>query len=104
MGLNVAVLANLKRNAPHDEVMPADAWDDLDSDITVNAIVGALESAGHRRCRGIGPLPPLCRAGQSLRGVAVATGCGGFGGLAFELLGTGPELLGAGQCLRIDAV
>ena len=48
MGLNVAVLANLKRNAPHFEGMSEDAWDDLDSDVTVNAIVAALESAGHR--------------------------------------------------------
>jgi D-alanine-D-alanine ligase len=46
--LNVAVLANLKRNAPHSPAMPDDAWDDLDSDVTVNAIVAALESAGHR--------------------------------------------------------
>jgi D-alanine-D-alanine ligase len=46
--LNVAVLANLKRNAPAHEEMPEDAWDDLDSDVTVNAIVAALESAGHR--------------------------------------------------------
>jgi D-alanine-D-alanine ligase len=28
--------------------MPKDAWDDLDSDATVNAIVAALETAGHR--------------------------------------------------------
>ncbi len=48
MGLNVAVLANLKKNAPHYAGMPADAWDDLDSDITVNAIVAALEAGGHR--------------------------------------------------------
>jgi D-alanine-D-alanine ligase len=48
MGFNVAVLANLKRNAPHFEGMSEDAWDDLDSDVTVNAIVAALDSAGHR--------------------------------------------------------
>jgi D-alanine-D-alanine ligase len=48
VGFNVAVLANLKRNAPHREELPDDAWDDLDSDVTVNAIVAALESAGHR--------------------------------------------------------
>jgi D-alanine-D-alanine ligase len=48
MGLGVAVLANLKRNAPHYDGMPEDAWDDLDSDITVNSIVKALESRGHR--------------------------------------------------------
>jgi D-alanine-D-alanine ligase len=48
MGLNVAVLANLKKNAPRYEGMPADAWADLDSDTTVNAIVAALEAGGHR--------------------------------------------------------
>jgi len=48
MGLNVAVLANLKKNAPHYEGMPADAWADLDSEITVNSIIAALESRGHR--------------------------------------------------------
>ncbi len=48
MALRVAVLANLKKNAPHYPGMPDDAWDDLDSDITVNAIVAALEHAGHR--------------------------------------------------------
>jgi len=48
MGLNVAVLANLKKNAPHYDGMPADAWADLDSDVTVNAITAALASRGHR--------------------------------------------------------
>ncbi len=48
MGLNVAVLANLKRNAPKYDGMPADAWADLDSDVTVNAILAALEAGGHR--------------------------------------------------------
>jgi D-alanine-D-alanine ligase len=48
VGLNVAVLANLKRNAPRNIGMPEDVWDDLDSDVTVEAIVAALESAGHR--------------------------------------------------------
>jgi len=48
MGLNVAVLANLKRNAPHYAGMPEDAWADLDSDITVNSISAALEAGGHR--------------------------------------------------------
>jgi D-alanine-D-alanine ligase len=48
VGLNIAVLANLKRNAPHQEELSDDAWDDLDSDVTVNAIIAALESAGHR--------------------------------------------------------
>jgi D-alanine-D-alanine ligase len=44
---SVAVLANLKRNAPHFEGMAVDAWADLDSDVTINAIVGALEAGGH---------------------------------------------------------
>lgn len=48
MGLNVAVLANLKKNAPKYPGMPADAWADLDSEVTVNSIVAALESRGHR--------------------------------------------------------
>ncbi len=48
MRLNVAVLANLKRNAPQYEGMPADAWDDLDSDITVDSLVAALQAGGHR--------------------------------------------------------
>jgi D-alanine-D-alanine ligase len=48
MGLNVAVLANLKRNAPKYPGMPDDAWDDLDSPITVDSIIAALEAGGHR--------------------------------------------------------
>jgi len=48
MGLNIAVLANLKKNAPHYPGMPEDAWADLDSEVTVNAIVTALEARGHR--------------------------------------------------------
>jgi D-alanine-D-alanine ligase len=43
----IAVLANLKKNAPHWEGMPEDQWDDLDSEKTVNAILGALRSQGH---------------------------------------------------------
>ena len=48
MPFNVAVLANLKRNAPKYDGMPADAWDDLDSDITVDSLVAALQAGGHR--------------------------------------------------------
>ncbi len=48
MSLNVAVLANLKQNAPRYDGMPQDAWDDLDSPITTEAIVAALEAGGHR--------------------------------------------------------
>jgi D-alanine-D-alanine ligase len=48
MGLNVAVLANLKQNAPmHPELAP-DAWAELDSETTTAAIVAALQAAGHR--------------------------------------------------------
>ncbi len=43
----VAVLANLKINAPHWEGMTEDQWDDLDSEKTVNAILEALRSGGH---------------------------------------------------------
>ncbi|MHB0923233.1 MAG: D-alanine--D-alanine ligase family protein [Bellilinea sp.] len=43
----VAVLANLKQNAPHWEGMPKDQWDDLDSESTVNALVEAIRSGGY---------------------------------------------------------
>jgi D-alanine-D-alanine ligase len=48
MGLNVAVLANLKKNAPSYPGMPPDTWAELDSELTTDAIVAALEAGGHR--------------------------------------------------------
>ncbi|MCB9136930.1 MAG: hypothetical protein H6642_01125 [Caldilineaceae bacterium] len=46
--MNVALLANLKKNAPVWEGMSPDQWDDLDSEKTIQAIAAALESHGHR--------------------------------------------------------
>lgn len=46
--MHVALLANLKKNAPAWKGMPADRWDDLDSKETIEAITRALESGGHR--------------------------------------------------------
>jgi D-alanine-D-alanine ligase len=43
----VALLANLKKNAPKFEGMSNDQWDDLDSEKTVDALVNAIRSAGH---------------------------------------------------------
>ena len=43
----VALLANLKVNAPHIEEMPEDQWDDLDSEKTVLALVEAIRAGGH---------------------------------------------------------
>jgi len=43
----VALLANLKKNAPHIDGVPADQWDDLDSENTVNALVEAIRAGGH---------------------------------------------------------
>jgi D-alanine-D-alanine ligase len=43
----VALLANLKQNAPHIKGMAQDQWADLDSDKTVNALVGAIRAGGH---------------------------------------------------------
>lgn len=43
----VAVLANLKKNAPHFEGMSEDQWDDLDSESTVFAIRDAIREGGH---------------------------------------------------------
>jgi D-alanine-D-alanine ligase len=45
--MKIAVLANLKKNAPIWEGMSPDQWDDLDSPKTVDAIIAALESGGH---------------------------------------------------------
>ena len=45
--MRVAVLANLKTNAPHWDGMPPDQWDDLDSEKSTNGIVHALQRAGH---------------------------------------------------------
>jgi len=43
----VALLANLKKNAPHFDGMAADQWDDLDSEKTVNALVEAIRAGGY---------------------------------------------------------
>ncbi len=43
----VAVLANLKKNAPHIDGMPEDRWDDLDSEHTIQSLMGAVRSGGH---------------------------------------------------------
>jgi D-alanine-D-alanine ligase len=45
--MRIAVLANLKENAPKWDSMPPDMWDDLDSPKTITAIISALESGGH---------------------------------------------------------
>jgi len=38
----VALLANLKKNAPHWEGMPEDRWGELDNEKTIHALLGAL--------------------------------------------------------------
>lgn len=43
----VAVLANLKANAPHFEGMSEDQWDDLDSEKTIHVMLEAIRAAGH---------------------------------------------------------
>ncbi len=43
----VALLANLKKNAPKFEGMPADQWDDLDSESTILALTQAIRAGGH---------------------------------------------------------
>jgi D-alanine-D-alanine ligase len=47
-GLKIALLANLKSNAPHLEGEPADRWYELDSERTVQAITSALQEQGHQ--------------------------------------------------------
>jgi D-alanine-D-alanine ligase len=43
----VALLANLKINAPKFEGMPQDQWDDLDSESTINSLVTAIRAGGN---------------------------------------------------------
>ncbi len=43
----VALLANLKSNAPKFEGMPEDQWDDLDSEKTIQALVNAIRAGGN---------------------------------------------------------
>ena len=45
--MEVALLANLKKNAPTWDGMVPDRWDDLDSEETIEAITRALEAGGH---------------------------------------------------------
>ncbi len=45
--MRIAVLANLKDNAPTWEGMSSDQWDDLDSSKTTHAICDALTASGH---------------------------------------------------------
>ena len=45
--MRVALLANLQKNAPTWPGMPADRWDDLDSEQTIEAILSALRAGGH---------------------------------------------------------
>lgn len=46
--MHVALLANLKKNAPTWPDISPDHWDDLDSEETIHDISNALESGGHR--------------------------------------------------------
>ena len=45
--IRVALLANLKSNAPPISGMPEDQWADLDSEPTLNALVLAIQAGGH---------------------------------------------------------
>jgi D-alanine-D-alanine ligase len=46
--MHIALIANLQKNAPTWPDLPADHWDDLDSQETIDAITAALESGGHQ--------------------------------------------------------
>ena len=47
VGLRVALLSNLRSNAPQVSGAPADIWADLDSEHTVEALADALRQGGH---------------------------------------------------------
>src|SRR5215475_8542375 len=44
---HVAILANLKKNAPKVPGQPPDAWADLDSEKTIDSLANALREGGH---------------------------------------------------------
>jgi D-alanine-D-alanine ligase len=46
--MHVALLANLKKNAPTWAGIPPDRWDDLDSEETIQSILDALQAGGHK--------------------------------------------------------
>jgi D-alanine-D-alanine ligase len=46
-GLRVALLANLKKNAPHGAGEPQDRWAELDSERTIDSIAAGLREEGH---------------------------------------------------------
>jgi D-alanine-D-alanine ligase len=46
-GLRIALLGNLKVNAPHAVGEPVDRWSELDSERTIEAIAAGLREAGH---------------------------------------------------------
>lgn len=46
--MKIALLANLKENAPPSGIGGDDRWDDLDSPITIHNILDALASGGHQ--------------------------------------------------------
>ncbi len=46
--MHIALIANLRKNAPVWPGISADLWDDLDSEETIAAITAALESGGHQ--------------------------------------------------------
>jgi len=48
MSYHVAILANLKQNAPFLDDVPGDQWDDLDSAHTIDGLCAALQASGHR--------------------------------------------------------
>nr|MBN1229542.1 hypothetical protein [Anaerolineae bacterium] len=59
--MKIAVLVNLKDNAPEWEGMSQDQWDDLDSPKTINYIIEALESGGHEAAFFEAQIvPPFC--------------------------------------------
>lgn len=48
--MKIALLANLKKNAPEECLGRSDIWDDLDSEETIHEILAAIEKGGHEAC------------------------------------------------------
>lgn len=63
-GLKIALLANLKNNAPHVDGEPGDRWYELDSERTVEAVTAALQERGHQVTFLEGDRSLYCQLGQ----------------------------------------
>lgn len=81
--LNIALLCNMKKNAPRHPDQAPDAWAELDSESTIQSIAAAIESAGHRVFPMEGDIS-ICEKLQKLRPDLAFNICEGHFGASRE--------------------